>query len=489
MFNRVTTLKSTSAVVSLLVLCILIVVAAKGYFRFDDFAQLWENQFKVIGNPSKIITEQGWNGHYRPMEKLFFFVNYLLFGLKPLGYFIVLIAVFLLTQYMFFLLVRSLSGNVLAAYSSVFFFLLQGNLYLYTVGWISAASTILSGLFGLMSFLFYVKSTVGVHRVRLYYFFSLVSFCLGLLSKESIIVFLALFIAYDFLFLWLEAPSRKRLIGRRLAYHVPFWVLLVAYVFVRGSVAGARALTGGDAYAFTLGSNVLDNIIYYGMQLGFLPIAMFLVSLPALFFDRLQLERRDFKLIALGIFLAISAILPLFFFSWHSPTWTYFSAFGTTLASAILFKRVFGGSSRKNMLLLYCGTLMCALVGNVFLFSQLNQARWWQWGTYSKNIIEQVQAHYPDLPPGARLFFIDKNPQKPYGVKGLFRSPHRLECAFQVWYVDRSLHAYIVDQTNPAETILEAKRDAEDSLMFVFEYDQGTIIDKTNWLRERKLSN
>jgi hypothetical protein len=377
----------------------------------------------------------------------------------------------------------------LAAYSAVLIFLLQGNLYLYTVGWVSTANTILLGLFGLMSFLFYVKSTLSVYRVPLCYFLSLGSFCLGLLTRESAILFLPLFIAYDFLFLWLEAPGRKELIRRRLAYHAPFWVLLLVYVVVRGSIAGGRGLTGGDSYAFSLGSNILDNIIFYGMQMGFLPIAIILLSLPALFFDGLQFERRDFKLIALGIFLSIGAILPFLFFSWHSPTWTYLSTFGTTLAAATLFQRVFSWRSRQNALLLYYGTLICALVGNGLLFLQLNEARWWQWGTYSKNVIEQVQGHYPVLPSGAKLFFIDKNPQKPYGVKRLFRDQSHLKNAFQVWYVDRSLHAYFVDQTNQTETILEAKRDTEDSLIFVFEYDQGTLVDKTNWVRERKISD
>ena len=485
MLDKATTLKRTNAIVILFALCILLLAALRGYFRADDFGQLRIIKFDVMPHPVKIITESETSlaGHYRPMVTMSFWVNYLVFGLKPLGYFVVLIAIFLLTLYMFFLLVKILSGNVLGAYCAVLLFVLQGNTYLYTVNWITTASVPLSGLFVIMTLFFYIKSTMTVYRANLYSFLSFISFSLGLLSREVAIVTIPVLLAYDFLFLWLEAPDKIEVLRKRFSSHVPFWVLLVAYVFVRSAVPGTLGLSGKGSYTFILGTNVLNNLIFYGMQLGFLPIAVLLLSIPSLFLGKLQLAKRDLKLIALGIFLAVGAILPLLFFRWTSPTWVYLSAFGTTLASSTLFQRVFSDSSRKKGALLFYGTLICALVGSFLLFSRLSEARWWQWGTYSRNVIEQVKAYYPNLPSEATLYFIDKNEQEPYGIEGLFRFNLYLGSAFQVWYDDPSLHAYIMDEASLIEAVVEEKRDEGISAIFVFEYDEGSILDKTSWFQ------
>lgn len=483
MLDKVTTIKRTNAIVILVALCILSFAALRGYFRADDFAHLRVNKFDVMRNPATIITEPEFGGHYRPVVKLFFWVNYLVFGLRPLGYSVVLIAIFVLTLYMFFLLVRALAGNAFGGYCAVLLLLLQGNTYLYTVNWIATATDILSGLFVIMMLFFYVKSTMTAHRANLYYFLSLISFSFGLLSREIVIVLIPVLSAYDFFFFWLEASDKKEVLRKRFYSHVPFWVLLVGYVFVRSAVRGMLVLSSGEeGYTFSLDSHVLDNLIFYGMQLGFLPIALFLLSTPSLLFDKLQLEERDGKLIALGIFLAGCTILPFVFFKWNSPTWMYLPAFGTTLASSTLFQRVFSDSSRKKGALLFYGTLVCALVGSYLLFSKLNEVRWWQWGTYSRNVIEQVEAYYPNLSPGATLYFIDRNEQKPYGVKGLFRA--HLGDAFRVWYSDPSLHAYVVGEASSLEATLEEEGDEETSAVVVFEYDEGLILDRTNWFRE-----
>jgi hypothetical protein len=486
MLDEATTLKRTSAIVILVALCILLLAASRGYFRADEFGHLQIVKFDVMPHPITIITESEVSlaGHYRPMVTMFFWVNYLVFGLKPLGYFIVLIAVFLLTLYMFFLLARVLSGDVLGAYCAVLLFVLQGNTYLYTVNWITANSVIVSGLFVIMTLFFYVRSTTAAYRANLYYSLALISFGFGLLTREVAIVTIPMLIAYDFLFLWLEAPEKKEVLRQRFSSHVPFWVLLVGYIFLRSAVPGTLGLSGRGGYTFTLGSHVLKNLIFYGMHLGFLPVAIFLLSMPALFLDKLQLAKRDLKLIALGMLLAVGAIFPLLFFGWYSYTWMYLSAFGTTLAASVLFRRVFNDSTRHRRALLFYGTLVFALVGSFLMFAELSEARWWQWGTYSRNVIEQVQAYYPNLPPGATLCFIDRNGQEPYGIKRLFRYRSYLRDAFRVWYDDPSLQAYMVDEASSIEAILKEKGDEGTSPIFVFEYDEGSIIDKTKWVQE-----
>jgi hypothetical protein len=93
------------------------------------------------------------------MVKVFWWVNYPFFKLNPFGYFVVIIAIFLLTTWMFFLLTKKLIGNTLAAYATGLLLLLQPNTYLYTVRWIGAVTNVLSGFFAITMILFYIKFT------------------------------------------------------------------------------------------------------------------------------------------------------------------------------------------------------------------------------------------------------------------------------------------------------------------------------------------
>lgn len=483
MLDKTTTLKYTNIIVAFVVLCTMLFAATKGYFRADDFAHLETHIFEVMKDPATIITKSEFSGHYRPMVKVFWWVSYPFFGLRPFGYFVVIIAIFLLTTFMFSILTRMLTGNTLGSYIAVLLLLLQANTYLYTIRWIGAVTNVLSAFFVVVMLLFYVKSTRATSRAYLYYFLSLTSFGLGLMTREIFLVLFPVLVVYDFLFLWRDAPDKRKFLRKKLLSYTPFLVLMIIYVSVRNVVAGSNPLSGAPTgYTFTLGFYFLDSLLFFGFQLGYLPAAIFFLSFPSLRSDKVRLDRQELRLVVFSVFFALIAISPLLFFKWTSPTWLYLPVFGTTLAMTILFQRVFVNASKRRGELLFYGTLVWAIAGTFLLFFKLSEARFWEWGTRTQSVIEQVQTHYPELPHGATLCFIDKSYHEQWGVEGLFRSWGYLGAALRIWYDDSSLRACIVDKASSVETALREKGGAE--ILFVSEYDKGLLLDRTNWFRD-----
>jgi hypothetical protein len=90
------------------------------------------------------------------------------------------------------------------------------------------------------------------------------------------------------------------------------------------------------------------------------------------------------------------------------------------------------------------------------------------------------------LPPGTTLYFIDRDDQEPYGIEALFRFQPYLSGAFRVWYNDPSLGAYMVDEVSSVESAFSEKEDEEASSILVFEYDEGSLIDKTEYFEGRE---
>ncbi len=477
--DRNAALKYTCLLVGLLVFGILLTAALTSDFRGDDYGHLWEHKFKVMPNPLSILTEAQFSGHYRPMVKVFFGLNYLVFGLHAWGYTVSLVLIFWLTLLVFFYLVQRLANQTPMAYAAVLLFLMQMNVYIYTVNWIAAATNILSGFFVMATLFFYVTSTLANKHREWAYGLALASFGLGLLSRELLPLLLPVLLVYDFLFLWLDAPYKGEVFKKCLLRQAPFWLLFVLYLAVRGLAVGARELSGSEEYSFVLAPHVLNNVLFFAVQLGFILLAVMLCSLPALLFDKVWLTRRELKLVAFGLTLAACTTLPFLFFNWSSPTWLYLPAFGVTLAAATLFQRVWRDGLGKSRTLLWAGLLVCVLAGNIFLFSKLNEARWWQWGEYSRGVLVQVQAYYPTLPPGARLYFIDKNEAQPYGLKRLFRFAMFLTDALQLRYDNPTLTAYFMDEARPSGPA---------STRFVFEYDQGRLVDKTRTYQEQAVA-
>ena len=459
---------------------VLLFTSAKTYFRADDFSDLVETKYDTAENPVHILTKPAYSGVYRPTTELFFLVGYRVSGLNPWSYVASDIGIFALNVYIFFLLVKSCSGDVLQAEGAVLVLLLQVNTYLYTVNWIGAIDNSLLSLFVMASLLYYIKAVKSVPVDGGCYLLAVLCFALGLLTKELAIVIPMILLGYDLLFILLRASDRGRTAAAMIIRYAPFAAIGGVYLVVR-NLAGAASLTGEDNYTLSFGINSVRSALFYGMQLGFLPGSMLLFSAAYIRLSSRRVSVEDLSILTLGLLITAIAIAPLLALSWTSPTWLLLPSVGTSMATSVLLRRVLDNWEVKWARIAFFGLLGSALVGAGLLSVRLGEARWLQWGTYTKNVLREVESYYPELPHGAEIYFIDGDIGKEYGVDRLFRN--HPTSALRLWFNDLSLEAHTVGSWNELDPVLENGQ-VDRRTIFVFEYSDGHIVDRTTVARE-----
>jgi len=460
--------------VLLISVVVLVITSGRSYFRADDFSHLLSARYDTLGHLASVITRPEYANHYRPMVKVFYFVNYAMSGLNPASYFLSSIAVFVLNALLFFLLVRTLASDSLLALCALLLLLLQANTYLYTVTWIAAISSMLAPLFMLACLWLYVRSVRGAKLIKSTYLLSLVCFALALMTKESASTLVLLLASYDFLFGWLDAPNKLAKLGRLAARYVPFGAMLALYALLRGT-AGAMSLAGEGSYTLRFGFSVVRNAVYFSQQLGFMVVAVLVCTIPAMFVSHTRLEKNEVRIVVFGLFMALVFASPVLFLTWASPTWLFAPALGTTLAVSVPLSKVLGRTASQMGLSVLSGILVLALMGNFLLWSKLVEARWLQWGTYTHNMLADIQQRYPDLPSDSTVWLVDSNAEQAFGVDRLLRN--HAPSALRLWYGDLSLNARIAVTASDIEELKQQRQAGE--RVFVFEYHDGHLAEKT----------
>jgi len=474
------TLKRENVIVIIIALLILLLSSLRSYFRADDFAHLLSIRYETSEDIARLVTKPEFTGFFRPVVKLFFLVNYSISGLNAWTYIAGSVAIFVVDVYVYYWFVRAVSRDAFQAEGAVLLLVLQMNTYLYAVNWIGAVSNVLAALFVMTSVLFYIRSMSIGSFGWFAYAMSVISFSLGLLSKESCVVIPLILMAYDALFVLLDAPGKARVAELMILRYVPFGGVFVAYLVVRNA-SGSLPFSGGYNYTLNLGANIIRNGFFYGVQLGYLPGAVFVLALPSLLIKRLGFERKDSRVMLFGVFVASVLSLPVLALSWSSPTWLFPPAIGTTLAASVLLRKCLAeGMGSRARFVLY-GVLASALLGAGILYMKLSEARWLQWGSYTKNVLQELQRSYPELPHGAEIYFVDRDVGKEYGIERLFRNhPGN---AIRLWFDDLSLGATTVGSWNELDAILGKNQNGIEDV-YVFEYADGHVFDMTDALRE-----
>jgi len=153
-------------------------------------------------------------GFFRPMVRASFYFEFLLFGKSPLASHGVNLMLHLLAVIISYLLVRNLFGDEgMAFFASLIFSLYFTQIEVVT--WVSARSESLVFIFGMTFILLFRKK---------WYFASLLFFLLGLLSKESGIVFLFI--------LGVMLISERNSIWVLIKRLFPFFIMLAGYLLV-----------------------------------------------------------------------------------------------------------------------------------------------------------------------------------------------------------------------------------------------------------------
>ena len=172
-------------------------------FVYDDHAYIVDNGFiKNIANLKSLVDrDEYFSGtgkpRYRPVSALLYFGGYWAWGLNPLGYHIAKILLHLLNGWLIFLFFKILLKDTVKPFCITLLFLLAP-FQTEAVNCISFNDDMLACLFLLMALIASAKYLMRSKNG--YYWITLVSYSLGLLSKETALIFIPLLLLKGYCF-------------------------------------------------------------------------------------------------------------------------------------------------------------------------------------------------------------------------------------------------------------------------------------------------
>jgi len=204
----------------------------------NDFVE-WDDQMNLTGNEQyrglgptqlKYFFTTVLLGHYIPMTWLTFGLDYVLWGMKPVGYHLTSLLLYAANAAVLYLVASRMLARAttlagiplrLGAVAATLFFTLHP-LRAESVAWVTERRDVLSGLFFLLTILTYVKTCEASGRRRSWLLAGSAGFyVLALASKGSVMILPALLLVLDIY------PLRQ--LGRRtLIEKIPFVLLGVA---------------------------------------------------------------------------------------------------------------------------------------------------------------------------------------------------------------------------------------------------------------------
>jgi protein O-mannosyl-transferase len=258
----------------LLLLSAIVVVSLAVYFNalfngfvYDDDTQVLANAWiRDINHIPEMFSSSvaGFDkaaGHvisnyFRPMMHLVYMFNYYIFGLTPWGFHLVNILIHAGVSVMVFLLadlVFSKGGSSAAAQfrsPPLLAGLIFATLPIHTeaVTWIASLPELSFTFFSLLSLYFYIRHREGPKG---YYIFSVVSFSVATLCKETALTLPLILIAYDVAF-----TGEKERLAAYFKRYVPYFMVMGVYMTMRyhalGGLAPNRSHRELDGYQYVI---------------------------------------------------------------------------------------------------------------------------------------------------------------------------------------------------------------------------------------------
>ena len=232
--------KKTTVVAIFLITVLGLIIYANsltGQFIWDDDFLVKNNLYiRSWHNLGKIFTENMWTGggiinadYYRPLPMASYLIDYSVWGLNVIGYHLANILLHILVALCVYWLVSILFSNKLLSLLSGIFFV-SHPVQTETVASISIRGDLLSTLFILLCFIFYIK-LLSKNNASSYIIIAL-TYILALLSKENALIIPFLVLIYHYVF------------GKKIRFN-KFILLLVitfAYLFLRTAVLSSAPL-------------------------------------------------------------------------------------------------------------------------------------------------------------------------------------------------------------------------------------------------------
>ncbi len=204
----------------------------KPFDPMDDQVSIVGNEtIKDLNNIPKVFFQSffGAGQYYRPLTTLSFMVNHSFAGLNPFYYNLTNILLHLTSCVLVFFLIQTLFKRDQLSYTVSLLFAVH------PVHWeaicnVAGRSILLCTLWYLMAFLFFVLHQNQKEK-KIYLVISVVSFFLSLLSKESGVTLVLIFLSYHYFVIARQSFGDFK---KNLRYQMlPFWIVLLIYILIR----------------------------------------------------------------------------------------------------------------------------------------------------------------------------------------------------------------------------------------------------------------
>ncbi|MEO8210243.1 MAG: hypothetical protein ABI840_06755 [bacterium] len=361
------------------------------YFVNDDYNWIQYKSFYEI-----LSTFWGGWGHgalYRPLTRLLFYFEFLVFDKNPIGYHV--ISLFLHSTVLFImfriavLIFSSQTIGYLILILSLFFFPFHE-----AVCWISSQTLLLGSVFVSLSLFYFVNYLIKNNNRN--YYLSVAAYLLSLLSYESSIALPALcFISY-FIFNKFDFQNIKKV----LKLLIPFFLLSAVYLVYRKIVL--YGLPEANELATNFMRWFLNYTDYFKSQiLRNTPLLiLFVISLISL----IWIKKSQLKYVIFCLLWIFCAYLPFSLIGGYTGRFAHFSLFGINFFIGYLLFNLENKFKKLKipiiiLLLIYCGF-------NIYRINQ-NANYWYEAGEIAKEIPVQLKNLHSDFPENSTLIFYD----------------------------------------------------------------------------------
>ena len=282
----------------IILILMLIVLAVYGNSLFNDF--VWDDLAFIVDNsfirqfkflPDLFLktlnqtspTGRGFGAYYRPLFLLSFMFDYNFWNLDPFFYHFVNVILYIFNVILVFILILKLTKHRLISFLTALFFGLHP-VHTEAVAPVFNRMDLLVSFFMFSSFILFIRALEKERFKRVFYFFSLILFIFGLLSKEFAFILPIVFIIYD---LYFVSDFKIKNIFQRKYFYLSCLTIEILYFFIRFLVLKENFL-GGSRYSFTSFiypetnlwqiSIVLQTLFQY-LKILFFPIKLTVVYL------------------------------------------------------------------------------------------------------------------------------------------------------------------------------------------------------------------
>ena len=231
------------------------------FFYGDDFYNVIlgraDNLTEVINFFNLVKAPENFP-FYRPLAiQFYFWLNHKIFGLNVVGYHLINFSFFLFSLILVYVLVKKIINNVIINYLVVFFYAFS-NSHFYRLYFLAQFQEIGLTVLYLSTIIFYIAYI----RTKKYkdYFFTLLFFVLGLMTKETAFTLLGIIFGIDWLFLN-KYKNFFAWFKKRFFIWLPMILINAVYLFFRLVFFGI-AKTNEYQFVFKLKS-IFNNLLWY----------------------------------------------------------------------------------------------------------------------------------------------------------------------------------------------------------------------------------